>query len=47
MIERDKKQIICFKMPIQEKKDDIAKLINSIKSVRELKGIMLSEISRY
>ena len=47
MIERDKLEIRCSKMPIQQKKQDIEQIKNSIKGVKELQANMLKEISKY
>lgn len=41
MIERDKHMILFMKQPIQEKKEDIEQILNSVLSVKALKTTML------
>ena len=46
MIERDKLNILYMKQPIQEKKADMEKILNSVLSVKALKTAMLKQVSK-
>lgn len=47
IITRDKKMILFMKQPIEEKKQDMQEILNSILSVKALKTKMQREITRF
>jgi hypothetical protein len=46
IVERDKLQIRNMKLPISNKKEDMRNILNSLKSVAELKKQMMKDIDK-